>query len=289
MRAEFTEVADRVWVARYEWFDVNVTLVGGEPACSSSTPTARPRAAREVVDDVRRLGAGDGDRRSSTPTSTSTTPSATAPSARRTARCRSTPTRTPATSCESRGRARSRSGTPTTPTTRDRDEVLGDRDRAARTRRSPRPGCSTSATARSSWSTPAAATPPATWWSACPTPTSARRRPGRGVRRRRTSATTRWPMDWPLTLDLVLGLTDARHASWSRATARRSTGSSSRSSATPIGIVAETIRDLAARGVPVDRGARGRRVAVARASTSPTAVRRGYEHLPRSQKRLPLI
>ena len=25
----FTEVADRIWVARYEWFDVNVTLVGG--------------------------------------------------------------------------------------------------------------------------------------------------------------------------------------------------------------------------------------------------------------------
>ena len=25
----FTEVGDRVWVARYEWFDVNVTLVEG--------------------------------------------------------------------------------------------------------------------------------------------------------------------------------------------------------------------------------------------------------------------
>ena len=23
------EVADRVWVARYEWYDVNITLVGG--------------------------------------------------------------------------------------------------------------------------------------------------------------------------------------------------------------------------------------------------------------------
>ena len=25
----FSEIADRVWVARYEWFDANVTLVGG--------------------------------------------------------------------------------------------------------------------------------------------------------------------------------------------------------------------------------------------------------------------
>src|SRR5919107_978851 len=28
--ADFTEVAARVWVARYEWFDANVTVVGGD-------------------------------------------------------------------------------------------------------------------------------------------------------------------------------------------------------------------------------------------------------------------
>ena len=27
--SEFTEVADRVWVARYAWFDVNVSVVAG--------------------------------------------------------------------------------------------------------------------------------------------------------------------------------------------------------------------------------------------------------------------
>ena len=26
----FTEVGERVWVARYEWYDVNITVVEGE-------------------------------------------------------------------------------------------------------------------------------------------------------------------------------------------------------------------------------------------------------------------
>ena len=56
-----------------------------------------------------------------------------------------------------------------------------------------------------------------------------------------------------------------------------------------IGIVAETIRDLADPGHP------GRRGAVAAAEWPyprerlAQAVRRGYEQLPRSQKRLPLV
>ena len=29
MSTSFSEVADRVWVATYDWFDVNVTVVGG--------------------------------------------------------------------------------------------------------------------------------------------------------------------------------------------------------------------------------------------------------------------
>ena len=55
-----------------------------------------------------------------------------------------------------------------------------------------------------------------------------------------------------------------------------------------LGIVAETIRDLAGRGVPVDEA-----LATGEWPWDPrhleTAVRRGYEQLPRSQKRLPLI
>ena len=56
--ADFVEVADRVWVARYEWFDVNVTLVGGARGLLMVDTHASERAARAVVGDVRRLGAG---------------------------------------------------------------------------------------------------------------------------------------------------------------------------------------------------------------------------------------
>jgi glyoxylase-like metal-dependent hydrolase (beta-lactamase superfamily II) len=56
--AGFEEIADRVWVARHEWFDVNVTLVGGERGLLAVDTHASAGAARAVVDDVRRLGAG---------------------------------------------------------------------------------------------------------------------------------------------------------------------------------------------------------------------------------------
>ncbi len=55
----FVEVADRVWVARYEWFDVNCTLIRGEAGLLVVDTHASAVAAREVLDDVRRLGAGD--------------------------------------------------------------------------------------------------------------------------------------------------------------------------------------------------------------------------------------
>ena len=55
----FTEVADRVWVARYPWFDVNITLVGGDRGLLVVDTHASALAARAVVDDVRRLGAGE--------------------------------------------------------------------------------------------------------------------------------------------------------------------------------------------------------------------------------------
>ncbi len=56
----FTEIADRVWVARYDWFDVNVTLVGGDRGLLVVDTHASDLAARAVIDDVRRLGAALG-------------------------------------------------------------------------------------------------------------------------------------------------------------------------------------------------------------------------------------
>ena len=96
-----------------------------------------------------------------------------------------------------------------------------------------------------------------------------------------------WPMEWPLTLDLVIGL-------MSEATVvvpghgRVVDRDFVQDQRVELGVIAETIRDLASRGVPRSQALaegewpwdRERLV---------SAVRLGYEHLPRSQKRLPLI
>ncbi len=57
--SRFNEVGDRVWVARYDWFDVNVTLVGGDRGLLVVDTHGSGAAAREVVADVRALGAGN--------------------------------------------------------------------------------------------------------------------------------------------------------------------------------------------------------------------------------------
>ena len=55
--SEFTEVADRVWVARYAWFDVNVSVVAGSAGLLLVDTNASDLAAREVLGDLRRLSA----------------------------------------------------------------------------------------------------------------------------------------------------------------------------------------------------------------------------------------
>ncbi len=55
----FVEVADRVWVARHAWLDLNVTLIGGTRGLALIDTHASSAAARRVVDGVRRLGAGE--------------------------------------------------------------------------------------------------------------------------------------------------------------------------------------------------------------------------------------
>ncbi|MBF4767454.1 MBL fold metallo-hydrolase [Nocardioides agariphilus] len=96
-----------------------------------------------------------------------------------------------------------------------------------------------------------------------------------------------YPMDWPLTLDVVLGLTTTASVvvPGHGAVVDREFVEVQRNE---IGIVAETIRDLATRGVAIDDAlAAAEWPYPERALVH--AVRRGYEHLPRSQKRLPLV
>lgn len=57
--AGFVEVADRCWVARFEFLDVNVGLVGGDRGLLVVDTHASEVEARRVVQEVRRLGAGD--------------------------------------------------------------------------------------------------------------------------------------------------------------------------------------------------------------------------------------
>lgn len=54
----FTEIADRVWVLRHDWFDVNITAVGGERGLVVVDTHASDVAAREVIDELRRLDRG---------------------------------------------------------------------------------------------------------------------------------------------------------------------------------------------------------------------------------------
>jgi hypothetical protein len=94
-------------------------------------------------------------------------------------------------------------------------------------------------------------------------------------------------MDWPTTLDLVLNLIgpDTVVVPGHGAPVGRDFVQEQRSA---IGVVAETIRDLASRGVPLDQALEAADWPYPRDELA-DAVRRGYEHLPRAQKRLPLI
>jgi glyoxylase-like metal-dependent hydrolase (beta-lactamase superfamily II) len=96
-----------------------------------------------------------------------------------------------------------------------------------------------------------------------------------------------YPMDWPLSLDIVLGLLTSASVvvPGHGAPVDREFVEEQRNA---IGVVAETIRDLATRGVPVAEALDAAPWPYPREELA-HAVRRGYEHLPRSQKRLPLV
>lgn len=96
-----------------------------------------------------------------------------------------------------------------------------------------------------------------------------------------------WPMDWPLSLDIVLGLTTGGSVvvPGHGAPVDRHFVEAQRNA---IGVVAETIRDLATRGVPLGEALAAGEWPYPREGLA-DAVRRGYEQLPRSQRRLPLV
>ena len=96
-----------------------------------------------------------------------------------------------------------------------------------------------------------------------------------------------WPMDWPATLDLVVGLltpasvvVPGHGLPVGRDFVEEQRGA--------IGVVAETIRDLASRGVPA-----GEALAAGQwpypAEELRFAVERGYAHLPRASRQLPMV
>lgn len=99
------------------------------------------------------------------------------------------------------------------------------------------------------------------------------------------------PLDWPLTLDLVLGLT-GEHTLVVPAHGPPVARSAVEEQRRDLGVLAETIRDLVERGVAPDEALTD--TAAAATWPYPTgdlghAVRRGYAQLPRSQRRLPLV
>jgi len=96
-----------------------------------------------------------------------------------------------------------------------------------------------------------------------------------------------FPMEWPGTLDLVISLLTAESLvvpGHGQPVAKEFVEEQRGA----IGVVAETIRDLASRGISV-RDALDAAQWPYPAESLVNAVRRGYEHLPRTSKTLPLI
>lgn len=96
-----------------------------------------------------------------------------------------------------------------------------------------------------------------------------------------------YPMDWPATLDLVISLAGpgAQVVPGHGRPVGQDFVDEQRAA---LGVVAETIRDLAGRGVPLDAALDAADWPYPREDLH-DAVRRGYEQLPRVRRQLPLI
>ncbi len=287
---DFLEVADRVWVARYDWFDVNVTLIGGERGLVVVDTHSSSAAAREVIADARRLGAGEIVGIVNTHAHFD---HAFGNHAFRAA-YGPVPIHAHENAAEELPGFAERTKQEYADDAVDPNEISDPRrDEIAATE---------------------VVLPDHTFSSVAALDLGDRAvellYPGRGhtsgdllvrvpdadvmlagdlLEESAPPAVGRdsWPMEWPLSLDMLLSLTTSRSVivPGHGTVVDRDFAELQRNQ---IGIVAETIRDLAGRGVPVDQA-----VAAADwpfpAESLEIACRRGYEQLPRSQKRLPLI
>jgi len=286
----FTEIAHDVWVARYEWFDVNVTLVRGSAGLLVVDTHASALAATEVIEDVRALGAGD----VVAVVNTHEHFDHTFGNGAFRAAYGAIPVHAHETAAEQTVAAGER-----IKALYDDPDNLADphRDEVQATEIVPADVTFSSAVALDLGDRMVELVHPGRGHTSGDlvvrvpdvdvllagdlVEESAVRQgvPGFGG--------DCYPMEWPLSLDIVLGLLTSGSVvvPGHGAPVDRDFVETQRNE---IGIVAETIRDLATRGVPVAEALAAAEWPFPREELG-DAVRRGYEHLPRSQKRLPLV
>jgi glyoxylase-like metal-dependent hydrolase (beta-lactamase superfamily II) len=284
----FTEVADGVWVARHEWFDVNVTVVRGDRGLMVVDTHASAEAARGVVADVRALAAGEV--------------------------VEVVNTHEHFDHCFGNGTFRAAYGDVPVHAHESAAEAMAAAGERIKRRYADEPDDPHGDEVRAT----EVVLPDHTFSSARVVDLGDRLvelvHPGRGhtagdlvvrvpdadvvllgdlVEESAARDATPgfgpecWPLEWPLTLDVALGLTTPRTVvvPGHGAVVDRDFVEQQRND---IGVLAETIRDLAGRGVPAAEALGATEWPFA-ATYLEDAVRRGYEQLPRAQKRLPLI
>jgi glyoxylase-like metal-dependent hydrolase (beta-lactamase superfamily II) len=279
----FREVGDRVWVGRYDWYDVNVSVVEGGDGLLVVDTHASSVAAREVIGDLRRLSSrplvgivnthvhvdhvfgNAAFREAYGPVPITAHENA----ANGTVACGEEAKR--AALAEARPRAQEITETPVVPADHTFSSVatldLGDRVVELV---HPGPGHTDGDLVVRVEDAGVLLAGDLVEESASP-----------------AYGSDSFPMDWPLTLDLVLSLVgpDDVVVPGHGTPVDRDFVEEQRAA---IGVVAETIRDLASRGIPVDDALAATQWPYP-VEVLGHAVRRGYEQLPRSQKRLPLI
>jgi glyoxylase-like metal-dependent hydrolase (beta-lactamase superfamily II) len=286
----FAEVAHDIWVARYEWFDVNVTLIRGSAGLLVVDTHASAVAAREVIEDVRALGAGE----VVAVVNTHEHFDHTFGNGVFLAQYGAVPVHAHEVAAENTVAAGAR-----IKAVYDEPDNVADphREEVQATEIVPADTTFSSAVALDLGDRMVELVHPGRGHTAGDlvvrvpdadvllagdlVEESALRQgtPGFGA--------DCFPMDWPLTLDIVLGLLTSGSVvvPGHGASVDRDFVETQRNE---IGIVGETIRDLATRGIPVAEALDAAEWPFPR-EYLPDAVRRGYEHLPRSQKRLPLV